>query len=135
MKQFGYYFLIINLTDFISTLSRELEEAQVGYECRLVTYVDKHDSEAVRKYYDNLDEFGRQSAYLFLKDVANSYSLQYEWRFVLFDHDNCYGSICGSNGINLHTKYSTKAPVLHVDTLKGLRCDKECLEDDERNET
>ena len=126
MKKFGDYFLVFNAFDFIDSLAKEFEITGCGYEYHPVVYIDKHNHELVRGYFDTKSEDQKSTAHLFVKDTMNSYPLQNEWRMIFLDHSNHY-RLNGTSGINLRTDFSTQMPIFSTDQLDTLRCTKEYL--------
>lgn len=126
MKKFGDYFLVFNAFDFIDSLAKEFEITGCGYEYHPVVYIDKHNHELVRGYFDTKSEDQKSTAHLFVKDTTNSYPLQNEWRMIFLDHSNHY-RLNGTSGINLRTDFSTQMPIFSTDQLGTLRCTKEYL--------
>ena len=106
MRKFGDYFLIFNAFDFIDSLAKEFEITGCGYEYHPMVYIDKHNHELVRGYFDTKSEDQKSTAHLFVKDTTNSYPLQNEWRMIFLDHSNHY-RLNGTSGINLRTDFST----------------------------
>ena len=128
MRNFGEYFLIINAFEFINAMEDELEKAQCYYEYHRMTYIDKNDHLQIQSYFAGLSSERREFAHLFIKDTANSYPLQNEWRLVAFDIDNYYHAI-GCDGINIQTGFSTQMPVLETAQLITLQCSENFLFD------
>lgn len=126
MRKFGDYFLIFNAFDFIDSLAKEFEITGCGYEYHPVVYIDKHNHELVRGYFDTKSEDQKSTAHLFAKDTTNAYPLQNEWRMIFLDHRNHY-RLNGTSGINLRTDFSTQMPIFRTDQLGTLRCTKEYL--------
>ena len=110
MRKFGDYFLIFNAFDFIDSLAKEFEITGCGYEYHPMVYIDKHNHELVRGYFDTKSEDQKSTAHLFVKDTTNSYPLQNEWRMIFLDHSNHY-RLNGTSGINLRTDFSTQMPI------------------------
>ena len=73
-----------------------------------------------------MSEERREFGYLFIKDTANSYSLQNEWRFVAFDINSHY---CNkdSKGTNVKADFTTEMPIMETDSLRTLQCSDEFL--------
>ena len=90
MRKFGDYFLVFNAFDFIDSLAKEFEITGCGYEYHPMVYIDKHNHELVRGYFDTKSENQKSPAHLFVKDTTNSYPLQNEWRMSFLDHSNHY---------------------------------------------
>ena len=126
MRKFGDYFLIFNAFDFIDSLAKEFEITGCGYEYHPMVYIDKHNHELVRGYFDTKSEDQKSTAHLFVKDTTNSYPLQNEWRMIFLDHSNHY-RLNGTSGINLRTDFSTQMPIFSTVQLGTLRCTKENL--------
>ena len=126
MSQFGDYFLVFNAIVFINSLRKTFETTECSWECHPMAYIDKRNYELVRDYYKKLSNDRKNSAHLFVKDTVNSYSLQNEWRGVVFDHGNHY-SVDKNGGANIQTNFSTKMPIFSVDKLKTLQCSREFL--------
>lgn len=126
MSKFGDYCLIFDATFFINSLKETFENEGCGWEYHPVEYIDKHDYKLLQDYYGKLSKERIDSAHLFVKDTANSYSLQCEWRMVIFDYGNCY-SVDENGGTNILTKFSTNMPIFSVDKLKTLECSREFL--------
>lgn len=82
MSQFGDHALLFNFSDFVNALVKNLEAAGCGYGYHPIKYIDKRNHGLIREYYDKIDEDSKSMAHLFVKDTANSYPLQNEWRFV-----------------------------------------------------
>ena len=114
MKKFGDYFLLFNAFDFIDSLAKEFEITGCGYEYHPMVYIDKHNHELVRGYFDTKSEDQKSTAHLFVKDTTNSYPLQNEWRMIFLDHSNHY-RLNGTSGINLRTDFSTQMPIFSTD--------------------
>ena len=126
MRQFGDYFLVIDSSTFINALAEKLNVSECGFEYHSITYIDKHDHDSVQNYYINQPVDQKQTAHFFIKDKANSYWLQYEWRYIMLDYKHRYTpDIRG--GINLQTGFSTDAPIFNVDTLCTLQCSEDLL--------
>ena len=126
MKKFGDYFLVFNAFDFIDSLAKEFEITGCGYEYHPVVYIDKHNHELVRGYFDTKSEDQKSTAHLFVKDTSNAYPLQNEWRMIFLDHSNHY-RLNGTSGINLRTDFSTQMPIFSTYQLGTLRCTEEYL--------
>ena len=126
MRKFGDYFLVFNAFDFIDSLVKEFEITGCGYEYHPMVYIDKHNHELVRGYFDTKSEDQKSTAHLFVKDTSNAYPLQNEWRMIFLDHSNHY-RLNGTSGINLRTDFSTQMPIISTDQLGTLRCTKEYL--------
>ena len=126
MRKFGDYFLIFNAFDFIDSLAKEFEITGCGYEYHPMVYIDKHNHELVRGYFKTKSEDQKRTAHLFVKDTANSYPLQNEWRMIFLDHNNHY-RLNGTSGLNLRTDFSTQMPVFSTNQLSTLRCSKKYL--------
>lgn len=126
MSQFGDYFLVFEAIIFINSLRKTFETVGCDWECHPMAYMDKHNYGLVRDYYEQLGKDRKDSAHLFIKDTANSYSLQNEWRMAIFDHGNHY-SLDENGGANIQTNFSTKMPIFSVDKLKTLQCSREFL--------
>ena len=126
MRKFGDYFLVFNAFDFIDSLAKEFEITGCGYEYHPMVYIDKHNHELVRGYFDTKSEDQKSTAHLFVKDTTNSYPLQNEWRMIFLDHSNHY-RLNGTSGINLRTDFSTQMPIFSTDQLGTLRCTEEYL--------
>ena len=128
MKQFGKHFLIFNAFEFIDAVVDELEKAQCYYEYHKMVYIDKNNHQLIRNYFSGLNSERQQFGHLFVKDTANSYPLQNEWRFVAFDVDSHY---CTKNddGTNIKTGFSTQMPVLKTKQLSTLQCSADFLFD------
>ena len=90
MSQFGDHALLFNFSDFVNALVKNLEAAGCGYGYHPIKYIDKRNHGLIREYYDKIDEDSKSMAHLFVKDTANSYPLQNEWRFVFFDYNNYF---------------------------------------------
>lgn len=125
MKQFGDYFLSFNGYAFIDSLKQEFDRTQCSYEYHPIKYMDKHDYDLIHKYYSGFSEAESHTRHLFVKDTANGYPLQNEWRIVFFDHGNQYKLNHG--GVNIQTGFSTPMPIFPVNDLSTLRCSKEFL--------
>lgn len=121
MEQFGDYFLIFNGFEFIHSLVSELSKTQTDYECHPLSYINKNNFQQISNHFSEMDNEEREFAHLFVKDTANSYPLQNEWRFVVFDIHNCY-STKDAKGTNIKTSFSTKMPVMEVENLLTLQC-------------
>mgnify|MGYP004534339777 FL=1 len=126
MSQFGDHALLFNFYDFVNALVKNLEAAGCGYGYHPIKYIDKRNHGLIREYYDKIGEDSKSMAHLFVKDTANSYPLQNEWRFVFFD-DNNYFHLGEGDGKNLCTEFSTQMPVFTTDELCTLRCSGDCL--------
>ena len=126
MRKFGDYFLVFNAFDFIDSLAKEFEITGCGYEYHPMVYIDKHNHELVRGYFDTKSEDQKSTAHLFVKDTSNAYPLQNEWRMIFLDHSNHY-RLNGTSGINLRTDFSTRMPIFSTDQLGTLRCTEEYL--------
>ena len=126
MKQFGDYFLIFDAVAFINSLRKTLKIAGCGWESHPVIYIDKHNYELVIDYYEKLSVDRKNSAHLFVKDTANAYSIQNEWRMVIFDYGNYY-SLDKTGGTNIPTSFFTQMPIFNIDELKTLQCSREFL--------
>ena len=128
MKQFGDHFLIFNAFAFIDALIAEFSKTQCNYEFQPMTYLDKNNHPLIQNHFAKMSEERREFGYLFLKDTANSYSLQNEWRFVVFDIHSQY---CKreSRGTNIKTAFTTEIPVMETENLCTLQCSDEFLRD------
>lgn len=119
-------FLIFDAVAFINSLRKTLKIAGCGWESHPVIYIDKHNYELVRDYYEKLSVDRKNSAHLFVKDTANAYSIQNEWRMVIFDYGNYY-SLDKTGGTNIPTSFFTQMPIFNIDELKTLQCSREFL--------
>lgn len=128
MKQFGTHFLIFNAFEFIEAVVDELEKSQCYYEYHKMVYIDKNNHQFIQNYFSELSSERKQFGHLFIKDTANSYPLQNEWRLIAFDTDGHY---CTKNddGANIKTGFSTQMPVLQTEQLPTLRCSEDFLFD------
>ena len=121
MEQFGGYVLILDALTFINSLKKTFENAECGLEFHPVVYIDKHNYLYVQDYYESLVGDRKEFAHLFIKDTANSYPLQNEWRMVIFDYKRHYYQE-KTSGINIQTSFSTKMPICSIDEFKSLQC-------------
>lgn len=128
MRQFGECFMLINASAFIDALQAEFSKTRCDYEYHPVVYINKNCYPAIYEYFGNLSPARKRTGHLFLKDDANSYRIQNEWRLVFFDVDHHYPS--DNHGVNIKTNFSTKMPVLEAEDLTALRCSQEYLFDD-----
>ena len=81
MRKFGQYAVVFDLEEFSNRVTKKVKLLQYDYGYRAVGYVDKSDHNAVTDFFNvNQQIFGSDAIY-FLKD--NSYSNQYEWRYLL----------------------------------------------------
>ena len=126
MKRFGDYCLLLSAEDFIGSLQKSFEKMPYSCEFHPVTYIDKRDYDKVREYLGQLSEEDAKTRYLFIKDMANSYSLQNEWRWVIFGNQKKDVSST-SKGINIETAFSTQMPIFKSEDLFELQCSKELL--------
>ena len=134
MQQFGNSFLLFDSADFISALVNEFERTQCSFEFHPLTYLDKNNHRLIHEYFDQVSDERSELSPLFLKDTANSYSLQTEWRFILLDIHNHY-SAKGEIGANVKTGFLTQVPVMEVTSLSTLRCSEDFLLIDLTDET
>ena len=74
-----------------------------------IKYIDKRNHGLIREYYDKIDEDSKSMAHLFVKDTANSYPLQNEWRFVFFDYNNYFHLGEGDGKKSLHRIFYSNA--------------------------
>ena len=121
MEQFGGYVLIFDALTFINSLRKTFENAECGLEFKPVVYIDKHNYLYVQDYYESLVGDRKEFAHLFIKDTANSYPLQNEWRMVIFDYKRHYYQE-KTSGINIQTSFSTNMPICSIDEFKSLQC-------------
>ena len=128
MKQFGDYYLIFNAFEFIESLKNEFSNVGCGFEYHPIVYIDKHNYNKMQEYYDGLPAKRKQTGHLFVKDTSNSYTLQNEWRMIVFDIQNHY-SLDNGRGANIKTGFSTSMPILYTDSLNTLQCSEEFLFD------
>ena len=128
MKQFGDHFLSFNAFAFIAALSAEFSKTQCDYEYHPIAYIDKNNHLLIQNHFSKLSEERRKFGYLFVKDTANSYLLQNEWRFVAFDIHSHYFKK-DSRGTNVRTDFSTEMPVMDIESLRTLQCSGEFLYD------
>ena len=128
MKHFDGYCLIINASSFVRALKTELDKAKCDYEYHKMDYVDKHDFHKMREYFSGLSSERQPSGHLFVKDRTDSYLLQNEWRFVVFDINSQY-STKKDTGVNIKTGFSTPMPVLRTEELATFQCSEDYLLD------
>lgn len=126
MRQFGEHFLLLNAFEFVDALIDEFKKTQSDYEYHPITYIDKNDHRRIEEHFAELPDEKKEFGHLFIKDTANSYPLQNEWRFVVFDIHNHY-STKQSKGTNIKTAFFSQMPVMGTDSLSTLRCSKEFL--------
>lgn len=126
MKKFGDHFLILNPPEFIRAVTDDFKKAQCEYEYHPMVYMNKRNPKLLREYFRGLDENRREFAHLFIKDTANLYPMQNEWRLVVFDTYNHYCTK-SCKQINIETGFSTQMPVLETEGLVSLQCSEEFL--------
>ena len=126
MQQFGDYFLLFNALPFIEALTNEFVRTQCLFEYHPLTYIDKSNHQLVQEHFARMSDEEKRFGHLFIKDTANSYPLQNEWRFITFDVHNCY-HVLDDRGTNINTDFSTQMPVMETTCLHTLQCSEEFL--------
>ena len=126
MLKFGEYVLAFNGYEFIDKLREALGKQQCPLKYRSILYCDKKSPKDVQSLFTGLTEEDKDLVYFFIKD--NDYSIQNEWRMVLFDIDNLF-TIGANGGVNIETEFNTGIPIFKTADLITLKCSDDFLFD------
>lgn len=81
MRKFGRYAVLFWSDDFVSSLSKKLNNCQCNYGYNKIEYIDKWNFDSVSNYFQDMQETFGNDAIFFLKDPE--YKKQNEWRFII----------------------------------------------------
>ena len=125
MSKFGDSFLVFNGYDLIEKLRESLAMQKCPLKYHSILYCNKRNPEDVHSLFADISEED-DLIYYFIKDIA--YSLQNEWRMVLFDVNNLFPA--GENGgVNIETGFTTEMPIFKAENLRTLKCSDDYLFD------